>query len=128
MPDEDPDARPMAFCIPGNKAMQRREASRLDALVARMLPLGNVAAPHVGVPLQLVVFKGEALLNPRLAPRPEGALTWCEIKDPLTKQPVRVHHAERVRVTYDTAALIAREIEAGGDDACELSFLVREVY
>lgn len=115
------------FCVPAYKHDQKQEAERLDRLVAELRLLGgNVAAPHVGVPLKLILWHGTLLLNPRRTSA-SGGQQWCEVQHPSSGQAVRVWYDKHTSVEYETVNGAMRALEVSGNESCELAFLLREI-
>lgn len=122
IPERGLGGRPVKFCFSTSKIQQKREAARLDAIIEEMMAMGNIAAPQIGFPLKLILFRKQAMLNPQRT-HGDGGQTWCTI----VGVPHKIYHDRHLRVEYETPAGVHRSMDVFGQEACEMAFLLREI-
>ena len=116
-----------SWCLPKWDNARNKASSALARLKVHMIKeRGNfpgLAAPHVGVPLKIVLFGDKLLLNPVI--RAKKGESWCEVRPPLGGEPVRIHYHKWMDVEYQLSdGGISSLIIVGEKEACAMKMLL----
>ena len=119
-------AKLRTFCQPSLPQMRSVQATRLDALVRHMAGQQGsergIAAYHVGVPVRLVLYEGELLLNPHIHAKEDNSTCW--VREPLSDGVREMLYYRVLIVRYTTSSGGDGQLEARGGAACLLMALM----
>lgn len=118
------------WCLPASRSEQRVELKRLDALVTHLgveavrVGAAGLVASQVGIPVRVMVFQGQALLNPRVA---RSAGTWECVVRPTSGPDERLASPRNVTVEYEKPGGAVYALVALDWDACAMTYLLQHM-
>ena len=117
--------RPRPFCLPVGKNARSAEIQRVDAFVAHLKAQGVpwLAAPHVGVPVRILLHNDRVLLNPRIVLR-EGGTSECTV---YFKDSERIRYWLNITVEQDRMAGSTEQHVYTREDACVMTWLIMQL-